>query len=272
MEEWLPDFAMGMTDEVGPLPAVMTDRISMIFGKDTDHATAMKIIRGEMHAFSEDPDDEHNFSLFFSGYALDDIYKLGVGDVAESMARIHGRLMSVATNARLAPAVAPEKVPVPTPEKPADKEVTKSRKRKVGAKATTVVNGGVPVKQQPSPNAKPAKRPQLTLVPLDAEPFVHDEIVPLSAKTLIPMEGIPGADSEDPDRKETWQEKGLCSQTDPELFFPEKGGSTREAKSVCLGCEVIARCLQYALDHDERFGIWGGLSERERRRLKRGII
>jgi len=61
----------------------------------------------------------------------------------------------------------------------------------------------------------------------------------------------------------------LCAQTDPEAFFPEKGGSTREAKRVCLSCDVRSQCLEYALAHDERFGIWGGLSERERRRLKR---
>ena len=66
-----------------------------------------------------------------------------------------------------------------------------------------------------------------------------------------------------------WQEEALCAQTDPEAFFPEKGGSTREAKRICVGCEVKAECLEYALGHDERFGIWGGLSERERRRLKR---
>jgi WhiB family transcriptional regulator, redox-sensing transcriptional regulator len=71
---------------------------------------------------------------------------------------------------------------------------------------------------------------------------------------------------------EQWQERALCAQTDPEAFFPEKGGSTREAKRICMGCEVRAECLEYALAHDERFGIWGGLSERERRRLKRGII
>jgi len=67
----------------------------------------------------------------------------------------------------------------------------------------------------------------------------------------------------------SWQERALCAQTDPEAFFPEKGGSTREAKRVCLSCDVRSECLEYALAHDERFGIWGGLSERERRRLKR---
>ena len=76
--------------------------------------------------------------------------------------------------------------------------------------------------------------------------------------------GSPG----EPDEYD-WQERALCAQTDPEAFFPEKGGSTREAKRICTGCEVRAECLEYALAHDERFGIWGGLSERERRRLKR---
>ncbi len=56
----------------------------------------------------------------------------------------------------------------------------------------------------------------------------------------------------------SWQERALCAQTDPEAFFPEKGGSTREAKRVCLSCEVRAECLEYALAHDERFGIKGG--------------
>ena len=81
-----------------------------------------------------------------------------------------------------------------------------------------------------------------------------------------------GFDLEPPDAEEQWQERALCAQTDPEAFFPEKGGSTREAKKICQGCEVRSECLEYALAHDERFGIWGGLSERERRRLKRGII
>jgi WhiB family transcriptional regulator, redox-sensing transcriptional regulator len=68
-----------------------------------------------------------------------------------------------------------------------------------------------------------------------------------------------------------WQDQALCAQTDPEAFFPEKGGSTREAKRVCRSCEVRAECLEYALENDERFGIWGGLSERERRRIKRSV-
>jgi WhiB family redox-sensing transcriptional regulator len=71
---------------------------------------------------------------------------------------------------------------------------------------------------------------------------------------------------------QSWQEQALCAETDPEAFFPEKGGSTREAKKICTGCEVKAQCLEYALSNDERFGIWGGLSERERRRLRRRAV
>jgi WhiB family redox-sensing transcriptional regulator len=76
----------------------------------------------------------------------------------------------------------------------------------------------------------------------------------------------------DDTEEQEWQERALCAQTDPEAFFPEKGGSTREAKRICQGCEVRSECLEYALAHDERFGIWGGLSERERRKLKKRAV
>ncbi|NHC13108.1 WhiB family transcriptional regulator [Motilibacter deserti] len=78
--------------------------------------------------------------------------------------------------------------------------------------------------------------------------------------------------ADEQDEELRWQERALCAQTDPEAFFPEKGGSTREAKKVCLSCEVRSECLDYALAHDERFGIWGGLSERERRKLRRQAV
>ena len=82
--------------------------------------------------------------------------------------------------------------------------------------------------------------------------------------------GVPGVRlPDDDDGALAWQADALCAQTDPEAFFPEKGGSTRDAKKICTQCEVKAECLEYALANDERFGIWGGLSERERRRLRR---
>lgn len=83
--------------------------------------------------------------------------------------------------------------------------------------------------------------------------------------------GVPGVHAAEETEEEqlSWQADALCAQTDPEAFFPEKGGSTREAKRICEGCEVRSSCLEYALQNDERFGIWGGLSERERRKLRR---
>ena len=66
-----------------------------------------------------------------------------------------------------------------------------------------------------------------------------------------------------------WQSRANCMGVDPELFFPERGASTREAKEVCRGCVVRSDCLEYALANGEKFGIWGGLSERERRKVRR---
>ncbi len=79
------------------------------------------------------------------------------------------------------------------------------------------------------------------------------------------LKGLPGLD----DNVRAWQNKANCLGVDPELFFPERGASTREAKEVCRGCVVRTDCLEYALANGEKFGIWGGLSERERRKVRR---
>ncbi|MFI6283935.1 WhiB family transcriptional regulator [Streptomyces sp. NPDC051018] len=67
----------------------------------------------------------------------------------------------------------------------------------------------------------------------------------------------------------SWQESALCAQTGPAFFFPAPGSSTQEAKRLCRVCEGRVACLEYALANDEKFGVWGGLSEQERHRLKR---
>ncbi|WP_437049152.1 WhiB family transcriptional regulator [Streptomyces sp. enrichment culture] len=66
-----------------------------------------------------------------------------------------------------------------------------------------------------------------------------------------------------------WQEEALCAQTGGDFFFPEPGSSVREAKRICALCPIRPACLDYALANDERFGVWGGLSERERLMLRR---
>jgi WhiB family redox-sensing transcriptional regulator len=71
----------------------------------------------------------------------------------------------------------------------------------------------------------------------------------------------------DPDRRLDWQARARCAETDPETFYPEKGGSTRAAKKVCRGCDVTSECLEYALENEEPAGVWGGMSERERNRI-----
>ena len=100
------------------------------------------------------------------------------------------------------------------------------------------------------------------LFPGDERPV---EAVPVSQDWAA----IPGVTTEPIEGELAWQADALCAQTDPEAFFPEKGGSTRDAKRVCEACTVKDACLEYAMANDERFGIWGGLSERERRRLRR---
>ena len=72
---------------------------------------------------------------------------------------------------------------------------------------------------------------------------------------------------------QSWQASANCLGVDPDLFFPV--GTTgpaieqiENAKAVCMECEARQPCLEFALTNDERFGIWGGLSERERRRLR----
>lgn len=68
-----------------------------------------------------------------------------------------------------------------------------------------------------------------------------------------------------------WMADGLCRETDPEIFFPEKGQGradvTRAAKRVCHRCEVTDRCLEYALDTRDPWGIWGGHTTPEREAL-----
>lgn len=66
-----------------------------------------------------------------------------------------------------------------------------------------------------------------------------------------------------------WQDDALCAETDLEAFFPDKGGSSNDAKRICSSCGVREKCLQFALAMDENpAGIWGGTSVRERRAMR----
>lgn len=66
-----------------------------------------------------------------------------------------------------------------------------------------------------------------------------------------------------------WFDRAACEGLDPDLFFAERGESIALAREICNGCPVQAECLDYALRHRITYGVWGGLSERQRRRLRR---
>ena len=96
---------------------------------------------------------------------------------------------------------------------------------------------------------------------------VYRSVVPRGAREASMQAVAATVQLIDDEVKLAWQKDALCAQTDPAAFFPEKGGSTKNAKKICNTCDVKDECGDYALENDERFGIWGGLSERERRKL-----
>ena len=66
-----------------------------------------------------------------------------------------------------------------------------------------------------------------------------------------------------------WMDDAACRETDPDLFYPESAVANKDAKKVCQTCSVVTQCLEYALDHPEEWGIWGGTSQEERKVMRR---
>lgn len=121
---------------------------------------------------------------------------------------------------------------------------------------------------EPRPRYTPEEmRRRMALVPL-TQAMQRGEEQPASPNPH------PAAQANEPevDQEGGWETRAECRKTDPDAYFPEKGGSSREAKKVCLSCDVQSECLEYALAHNIRFGVWGGLSERERRKLKKRVV
>lgn len=67
----------------------------------------------------------------------------------------------------------------------------------------------------------------------------------------------------------SWRDEAACRGADVDEFFPERGDSLLAARRLCAGCTVRDECLEFALTHSIKFGVWGGLSERERRGIRR---
>jgi WhiB family redox-sensing transcriptional regulator len=95
--------------------------------------------------------------------------------------------------------------------------------------------------------------------PVEAEPFLTALMTP--GVVLPSAESLLG--------RPKWMDRGACRGADQDRFYPERGHSVREAKALCRECEVCAECLDYAMVNVERYGIWGGLSEKQRRKLRR---
>lgn len=66
-----------------------------------------------------------------------------------------------------------------------------------------------------------------------------------------------------------WRELGACKGLDPSIFYPDDDSEATDAKAVCAACGVRVACLEYALQSREKQGVWGGATERERRRMVR---
>lgn len=67
----------------------------------------------------------------------------------------------------------------------------------------------------------------------------------------------------------SWMAKGKCRELPPELFFPSDGVGVEVAKKICVTCKAKPSCLEYAIANHIDHGVWGGASERERRRIAR---
>ena len=69
--------------------------------------------------------------------------------------------------------------------------------------------------------------------------------------------------------KLVWRQKAACRGVDPDIFYPVSDEDAEEAKAICMQCPVQGACLEWALSNRAREGVWGGATERERRRIIR---
>jgi WhiB family redox-sensing transcriptional regulator len=69
-----------------------------------------------------------------------------------------------------------------------------------------------------------------------------------------------------------WQEQGACRGIEPEIFFPISDEEAGPAKAICSACDVVQQCLLFSFQNRERYGVWGGVTEKERiEMVRRGV-
>lgn len=233
MSDWFADYLYGVQEEPGILPLLTVERLFRQFGVG-DIKQHIETIRNSLMVFEEV--HQANLALYFCGYpdqALDMLTDEEV-TLRDSLAVL---------DAQFPPQQIPAHDTLLEDESLVERRfrIRKTREKVVGVVA---VQSNTTATQ----HYEPANIPQGSII----------------RATQLPI-GMIQVDSQ----YLPWMNDALCAQTDPELFFPQKGGSTRGAKKVCGECDVREQCLGYALASDERFGIWGGKSERERRKLKK---
>lgn len=238
MSEWFADYLYGIQEKPGILPRLTVDRLHRQFGEGERHAQ-LGLLRDEFMIFSDE--QQPNLANYLCGFPEDALELLADGDIAETIRELDDRFPPPPTNEGIAPIV------IVTAE-----TTVAERRRAINVARKEANSLAIPAGDTKLVTSTPI-RPLSTTI--------SDE---LRNQTGVVNMGVGEHDANSP---LSWQVDALCAQTNPEAFFPEKGGSTRDAKRICTDCDVKEQCLNYALQNDERFGIWGGKSERERKKL-----
>jgi WhiB family redox-sensing transcriptional regulator len=86
---------------------------------------------------------------------------------------------------------------------------------------------------------------------------------------MMPAVTVTTGRQQPPETDEQWRDQAACLGLDPMVFYPTSDDEEAEAKAVCEGCTVRVECLEYAIGRREKDGVWGGATERDRRRIIR---
>lgn len=244
MSDWFPDYLYGLIDKPGLMPSLTALRLRRQFGPGDPHQQ-IEVIRDSLMIFDEV--HQSNLALYFCGYPDEALEMLQDEETISSSIKM--------LDAQIVPYK--EDIAVEMPSDALDGETTADylhRKRQERQDR---------LEQQRIAKADRQKEISIGVVATSRLATSGDNrelrttgIVNLG-KAVLPD-----------DHPLAWQNDALCAEVDPELFFPEKGGSTRDAKRICTSCDVKLQCLEYALANDERFGIWGGQSDRFRRDMR----
>ncbi len=242
MTDWFPDYLYGVIDAPAELPRLTIERLVRQFGGG-DTGQHLEKIRDALMIF--DQEHQANLASYFCGYPNDALKAL------EDTTPIE---------------VSVEALDVTFPPLPEVHSLALIEELRAEREARLLERRQAALAKVAADPITPTSQPRIVVQAVPAQQVHPTGWRSTSVPSLAPSIVEPGHPLE-------WQNDALCAETDPEMFFPEKGGSTRQAKKICADCEVSAECLDYAMKHDETFGIWGGLSSKERKKYKEtGIL